>query len=103
VDQVGLHDVGGHDWVVLVGWSSDQGVSYFATRGSNTSHEDCLEGLVRRGSLILIDAPNEREFNQESVLHDWCHGKEEDGSGSKTDSPDTECGCPGLSEPGEDS
>ena len=70
---------------------------------------------------------HEREFNQETVLHDWCHGKElyttrdpnegiikklrtaigpkfigmctyEHGSGSNTDSPDSERACPGLSE-----
>ena len=48
----------GHVWVVLVGWSSDQVVSYFETRGPNTSHEDCLEGFVRCGNLVLIDASN---------------------------------------------
>jgi len=90
VDQVGLHDVRSHVWIVLGRWSSDQAVSYFETRGSNTLHEDCLEWLVRRGSLILIDATNEREFNKESVLYDRRHGKEEEGSGSSTDSPDPE-------------
>jgi len=91
--------VRGHVWVVLVGGSSDQSCIVFRTRGSNTSHEDCLEGLVRRGSLILVDAPNEREFNEETVLHDWSHGKEEDGRGSSTDTPEAEGWCPGLSEP----
>jgi len=55
-----------------------------------TRHEDCLEWLVRRGSLVFVDASNEREFNQETVFHDWRHGKEEEGSGSSTDSPDPE-------------
>ena len=56
--QVGLHDVRGHVRLVLGGWSSDQVVPYFETRGSNTLHEDCLEWLVRCGSLVLIDATN---------------------------------------------
>jgi len=50
--------VRGHACVVLVGWSSDQAVSYSETRGTNTLHEDCLEGLVRRGSFVLVDASN---------------------------------------------
>ena len=58
MDQVGLHDVRGHVWVVLVGWSSDHAVSHFETRGSNTRYEVCLERFVRRGGLILVDASN---------------------------------------------
>jgi len=63
----------------------------------------CLERFVRRGSLILIDASNEWELDQDTVLHDWCYGKEEDGSGSSTYSPKSKSGCPGLSEPGKES
>jgi len=63
----------------------------------------CLERFVRCGSLVLIDATNEWELDQETVFDEGCDGKEKEGSCSSAGSPNSERRCPGLSEPGKDS